>query len=182
MAFPVFGEEDAAQIRMTGEANAEKVENLALEPVGARPNRDKRIHDSIAAGESDAETNLVAPRDGDEVVVHFETRLKGKTVDAGGVREKIKLQRDVFAASRGGGAQKLGRNNDGRLAAKLDYLGDGFRIPRAQMFDHNISALFGALRHSFRHSFRKSRRGLFMPVECALFPKIEITDQQDGDV
>jgi hypothetical protein len=42
--------------------------------------------------------------------------------------------------------------------------------------------LTGAIRHSVQRNFRKRRRTLLMPVQRALFPKIEITDQQNGDV
>src|SRR5215475_1236819 len=67
--------------------------------------------------------------------------------------------------------------NDGRLAVKFDDLFNRFWIPRAQMLDDSITVLFFV----FRHSIQFTRR-LLMPVARALFPEIEVTDQQDGDV
>src|SRR4249920_790813 len=67
--------EDAAKIRVTGEENAEQVERLALEPVGARPDVDQRIDDGIfgvdAAG-TQPQTLIVCDRQ--QVVGDRETR------------------------------------------------------------------------------------------------------------
>ncbi len=164
MAFPVLREENAAQIRMSRETDAEKIENFALQPIGARPYRNKRIHDGIVSRQADAKPDSVAPGDGDQVIIQFEARLDGKTVDAGGIGKEVKLKGGVLAASLGGAAQQFARHDDGCFAAKLNDLGDGFWIPRAQMFDHNISALVGAVRHSVQRNSRKRRRGLLMPV------------------
>src|SRR5215470_18232006 len=46
------------------------------------------------------------------------------------------------------------------------------------MLDDSISVLVCV----FRHSFLSTRFRLFVPVQRALFPKIEVTNQQDGDV
>src|SRR5258708_13495420 len=96
MAFPILREEDAAQIRMSREADAEKIENLALQPIGARPDRNKRIHDGIVSRQADAKPDSVAPGDGDEAVVHFEARLELETVSASGIGEEVKLNVPAF--------------------------------------------------------------------------------------
>src|SRR5882672_1421768 len=70
------------------------------------------------------------------------------------------------------------RDHDGRFAVKFDHLFDGFWVPGAQMLDHSISVLIDVL----RHSFSLTRSGLLVPVQRALFPEIEVTDQQDGNV
>src|SRR6478735_5025104 len=41
---PVFGHQNAASIGMTGEVDAEHVVDLALEPVGGRPDGGRRRH------------------------------------------------------------------------------------------------------------------------------------------
>ncbi len=47
----------------------------------------------------------------------------------------------------GRGAQQLFRDDDGRLPAGLDHLGDRLRVPGTKEFDNNMSACVGELRH-----------------------------------
>ena len=67
--------EDAAQIRVTGEQDAEQVEGFALEPVGARPDVDHRIDDGIfgvLAARANAQALVVGDRQ--QLVGNRETR------------------------------------------------------------------------------------------------------------
>src|SRR6187399_834780 len=67
--------EDAAQIRVTGEKNAEQVERLALEPVGTRPDVDQRIDDGIfRVDAARTQTQTLIVRDRQQVVRDGETR------------------------------------------------------------------------------------------------------------
>jgi len=85
----------------------------------------------------------------------------------------------ISATARGNVAQHVARNDDGSLAAKLDHFTDRVGIPSTQSLDHNISNLVAVVRHSSR--ILQLRR-LFMPVERALFPEIDVPNQQDGNV
>src|SRR6267142_533470 len=122
-----------------------------------------------------AQPNLLFPANRSQVVVQFEAGLDREAVNAGGVRKQVKLKCvTTFLCRR---AQKPVRQNNGRLAAKFDHVLDGFGIPRAQMLDDSISVLVCVVRHLFSLT-----RSLLVPVQRALFPEIEITNQQDGEV
>src|SRR5262249_49658213 len=70
------------------------------------------------------------------------------------------------------------------LAALFHYLCNVTGIPAAKLFDYNISVCIGELRHVteiLKGPEPASFLGL-MPVECALFPEIDISDQQNSYV
>ena len=69
-------------------------------------------------------------------------------------------------------------HDDRSLSSVFTDFRDRFRVPRTQALSDNISVFTGRLRHDLESHLRR----LFMPVQRALFPKIQITDQQDGDV
>ena len=108
--------------------------------------------------------------------MQFKARFDGEAVNAGGVRKQVELK-CVATFLRRGAQQRMG-HHDSRFAVKFDDLFYGFWVPRTQMLDHSISVLIDVLRHSF--SF--TRFELLVPVQRALFPKIEVTDQQDSNV
>ncbi len=51
MAFPFIGQQDAPQVRMTLEADAEKIEILALVPIGGGPDREDRTNRGVISRE-----------------------------------------------------------------------------------------------------------------------------------
>ena len=67
--------EDAAQIRVAGEQDAEQVEGLALEPVGAGPDVDHRIDDGIfGVLAARAQAHALVVRDRQQLVGDGEAR------------------------------------------------------------------------------------------------------------
>src|SRR5215470_15057269 len=161
---------------MAVKLNAHQVKNFAFEPTRAEPNGDKRVNASVIARNVTAEADLFLFGNRGQVILQFKTGLDGVSVDARNVREEVELQR-VTTLLRSC-AHKAMRDNNGRLAVEFDDFFDYSWIPRAQMLDDSLSVLVCVIRHSFL--FTRCR--LFVPVERALFPEIEISDQQDGNV
>ena len=84
MAFPIVRHQDAEQVGMIAEADAEQIEDFALVPVGAAPDAGDRIDLGIGArqrGTSRAGARLRSMRV--QVVDDFEARLGGIPVDRG---------------------------------------------------------------------------------------------------
>lgn len=175
MTLPLIRHEQAAQVGMTNKVHPHEVKKFAFEPASAGPNWDYRFDVRIVPGDAGAEADFLAFRNGCQVVLKLEAGLNRKTVYASDVRKKIKLQ--GVTTLLGGGAQKAMGNNNSGLTAEFDYVLDRSRIPRPQMLDDSTSALV-----CVRHSFSFTRYRLFVPVQRALFPEIEVTNQQDGDV
>src|SRR5208337_3778689 len=94
-----------------------------------------------------AQADTLAPRNGNQMVVQLEARLDGVAVHAGGVAQQIEQQSRVLFTFLSRGAQQLLRDDDGRLPAKLDHLRYRLRVPGAKVFDYNLSACVGELRH-----------------------------------
>src|ERR1700737_2394799 len=164
---------------MTLEANPEEVEDFPLQPISAGPDGDERIHNRVAGGEAHLQTQAGAPGNRNKLIGGLKARLERIAVEAGGVAQQIKLEFLVSATALGNVAQYVARNDDGSLAAKLDHFTDRVGIPSTQSLDHNISNLVAVVRHSSR--ILQLRR-LFMPVERALFPEINVPNQEDGNV
>src|SRR6266852_2538355 len=150
VTFPVVRHQDAAQIGMAIEANPEEIEDFPLEPIGAGPDGNERIHNSITGGEAYLQTQALAAGNRNQLIVDLETRLERVAVDAGGVAQQIKPEIFVATTALGNVAQHVARNDDGRLATKLDHFTDRVRAPSTQSLDHNISILVAVLRHSSR--------------------------------
>jgi len=144
--FKSIGQEDAAKVCMAGKLNAEKVENLALEPVGAGPYWFQRIHDGMLSADAGTQAYTVAPRDGNQMIVQLEAGLDGVTVNAGGVAQQIEEQGGVLFTVLSGGAEQFLWNDDGRFPMAFDHLGYHLVIPGTKMIDHRSSTI-GELRH-----------------------------------
>ena len=106
------------------------------------------------------------------MVVQFESRLVRITIDAGRVCQQVVLKGLLLAAAFSSGSKQLGRHNDRGFASEFYDFSDRLRVPRTQLLGYNISVLAG----SFRHDFESRKRRLFMPVQRALFPEIEVTN------
>src|ERR1700746_2251027 len=97
---------------MAFKTNSEKVENLALQPVGARPYRHQGIDDGMLQADVGAETDAISTRDGEKVIVQLKPRFARETVNAGSITEKIKVERGIITALLCGSAQQfLGNYN-----------------------------------------------------------------------
>src|SRR6266567_3113400 len=178
MAFPIIRKQNAPQVGMPGKPNPKEIINFPLQPIGARPHRHQRIDNRVIAAEPHPQSHFFTPRDGNQVIVQFESWLSRITVHAGGIGKKVVLQLGVPAAVFCRGSEEFARHDDRGLAPECNHFHDRFRVPRTQAFGYNISVFTGRLRHDFESQMRR----LFMPVQRALFPEIQITDQQDGYV
>ena len=163
---------------MAQKTNAEEIINFPLQPIGARPDRNQRIHNRIVTAEPHAQPHFFTSRDGNQVIVQFESRLSRGAVHASGVGQEVVLQLGIPAAAFCRGSEEFSRHHDRGFAPKFNPFHDRFRVPRTQAFGYNIRVLAGRLRHDFESHMRR----LFVPVQRAFFPEIQITDQQDGDV
>jgi len=126
---------------MAREANAEKIKNLALEPVCTWPDRDQRVHDSVRSSQANFQANFVAPGNRNEVVIQFEPRFVRESVDASGICQQVKLQIRVVTTALGHGSQDFARENEGGLAPKFNHLFDCVGIPDTQVLDDKLRAI-----------------------------------------
>src|SRR5260370_38485241 len=106
---------------MARKTNAEKVKNFPLQPVRARPYRNKGIDDWIVAPDPHSQSHLFAPWNGHQVIVQFESRLGWETVHASGVGQKMVLQLGVFATACVRGPPQLARHPNRRLPPEFNY-------------------------------------------------------------
>src|SRR4029077_5560879 len=110
MAFPLFRQQNAAQIGVIVELNAHEVEDFPLQPASAEPNGNERIYIRMITWDARAEADLLSFGDGSKVIVQLKARPAGEAVNASGVRKQIKLQGvATFLRSR---AQKAVGNDD----------------------------------------------------------------------
>ena len=131
---------------MSVKANAKKIKDFALVPVGGRPNGDKRGDDGILAWDPNAQPHCLAQGNRKEMVIQFETRLHREAVYRGNIREKIELQ-SALGLQVFGGAPKMFRVQDnGEFAAKLGGFNDRLLVPGAQFLDNRI-LFYGFVRH-----------------------------------
>src|SRR5665647_601790 len=73
VAFESLVHQDAAQVGVPGEGDAEHVEDLALEPVGVLPQPGERIDDRVRAGQGDLEPEAPVAAQGKKMIDHLET-------------------------------------------------------------------------------------------------------------
>ena len=69
---------------MSGELNTEQVKNFSLEPIGAWPDRNKRIHDGVVAEQRNPDADFLAQRDRYQVILLLEPGFHREAVDTGG--------------------------------------------------------------------------------------------------
>ena len=134
---------------MAIETYAKEVENFAFHPIGAGPDWSHGIHCGILAGQLHAETHLVAPWNGNQVVAQLKARLERETVDAHDVGKEIEFQAGVVAAAFACAAYQIAGNNDGNLAPKFSNVLDCARVPLTQPLGDNITAEIQVIRHVF---------------------------------
>src|SRR5262245_10234890 len=90
-------EQQAPEVRMTGEAHAVHVPDLTLHPVGGGPERAERIDLAGRLGHARLDAQAMIPRDRVEVVDHLEARRLAEVVHAGDVGEQVEAQLRVVA-------------------------------------------------------------------------------------
>src|SRR5262252_8447082 len=77
VAFPILGKENPPQLWMPLEADAKKIEDLALHPIGARPNGSHGFDRGVGAKHANPDTHFVPPWKGGEVILQLEARFQG---------------------------------------------------------------------------------------------------------
>src|SRR5207249_6604159 len=85
MTDPIVWHQNAAEVRMAIEVNAHQIENFALKPASAKPNRNERVNVSLIAGNAGAQANLCLLGNRSEVIVQFEPWLDGEAINASSV-------------------------------------------------------------------------------------------------
>ncbi len=117
------------------EADAEQVEDLALEEVCARPDRRERIDIGVVAGEPDLQPQVFLVDGRKEVVDDLEARLARVPIDAGEIGERVVLQLGVVLQRLAGLAQCDAIDPDGQLVAVELGAGDSGAVVREQRRD-----------------------------------------------
>ena len=159
MARIIVGKENAAEVGMTVEDDAEHVECLALVPDGGRP--DRRNGGNRRAGRRDFHLhgNLVALCHGGEMVHHTERLLR--VIDAAQAHEGVEREIAVIAQEE----RRVGDRGGGKLDERIDHALDlRFEDPFAELrFQFLRNFLGGHEQGVMRSSSQGSRRG-FSPA------------------
>jgi hypothetical protein len=118
MSLPVFGHEDATQIRMALEVDSEQVIDLALEGVGARPDRHDGGHSGVVTRKSNLEAEALPRLDRIQMVNCLETRFVGIMIERGNVRKIIEEKAGHVAQELTGPYQTLRPDEKRHFIAK----------------------------------------------------------------
>src|ERR1700722_11145358 len=102
---------------MSAEADAEKVEDFALEVVRAGPDGGDGFEGGTAAVEANLQADALFFRNREQVVHDFETRLLRMPVDAGDVRKVVERAIRVVTQKRAGFADGGALDVEGHLVA-----------------------------------------------------------------
>ena len=141
MAFPVFRHQDAAEVGMTDEADAEEVENLAFEEIRRGPDAGDGFH-RLVFREPDFEAHAGFAWDREQMVDDLEARRLRMPVDTGDVAEEVVAEGGVVTEQGNGLADEGAVDPDGQLVAVelgvRDRLGVGGEEAR------ELGALFSA--------------------------------------
>src|SRR5882724_12141549 len=131
--------EDAAQIGMTAEGDAEHVERLPLQPVGAPPQRHDGVDGQVPARvELDLDPQVGAAREGSQLVDHLERSLAVTILDCRNVDQVVVALLRGIAQPRHRVEQRFARDVDDRVAARLEPAADRVAEGRSQGVDGRI--------------------------------------------
>src|SRR5579884_643372 len=133
VADPIGGHQDAREIRVTGEADAEEVVDLALIPVRRGPDRgdggDLRVGRVLVA-DADLQPDGGAGGERHQVVDHVEAGLALRPVHRRDLREEVEAL--LVAQGAADRLDRLGPHDDGGLAAVLRDVEDVGAVALAQ--------------------------------------------------
>src|SRR5579884_1609737 len=133
--------EDPPQVGMAAEPDAEHVEDLALEPVGALPDGHHRIHLELAARiELHLDPQVSAAPQRAQVVHDLERPLAVPVLDGGEIHEVVVLLSRGVAQPAHHVAQALPRHVHDRVPARLHGATDRIAERRAQRLDRRVHA------------------------------------------
>ncbi len=118
MALELGVEEDAAQVGMAAEADAEHVPDLPLRPERALPERHRRRHLGVVARDGHLHPQPVAAGEGVQLIDHRKPRLLRVVVDRGHVAQTVEAQRRVVAQRPQALGAPLPRHDHDRLPAR----------------------------------------------------------------
>jgi hypothetical protein len=162
--------------------NAKQIKDFSLQPVCTRPHRHKRIDHRMLRADVGSQGDASATRDGNQLVVQFEARFNRKAINTGRIAQQIEVQTRSFLAMLGCRAKELARHDDGGLALELDDLRNRLLVPFAELIDYIISICIGKLRHVTEILKGRALLLRFMPVKRSLFPEIDVTNQENGNI
>src|SRR5574340_923744 len=129
VALPGLGHQDAAQVRVSFEVDAEEVEYFALEKIGRRPHRGHRLQARLLASQPDLQAQARFARDGKQVIDDFEARLRGIPVHAREIGEEVVLQLGMVTQDGAGFAERAPFDPHTQLVAVEPGAGDRRRLP-----------------------------------------------------
>ncbi len=124
--------EDAPQVRMALEGEAEHVERLALEPVGRLPDAGQAGQPGVVLGHRHLEPQPLAARQRVEVVDRLEALLALRVVDAAEVEQQVVAAVGVVAQLAGQVGQHLAPHHPGGLVEPLLRLDAALRVALKQ--------------------------------------------------
>jgi hypothetical protein len=98
IALEIIVQQDAAQVRVTGEFDAEEVIGFAFEPVGGGPDGDHAVNFRVLAVDAHFQLQQLLPRQRTQVVDGLQM---GQHIDAGDATEQIKAELHAQEAADG---------------------------------------------------------------------------------
>ena len=124
---------------MALEANAEKIERLALVPVRRRPDGNHRRHYGFCARQPHAKPQPLLAIERKKMIVQLKARLDRKAIHRGKIgkkrEEQIGLAGEIFRDR----YEALSRDNDGCFTSEINYFGDGLWVPVPEPLHYRVS-------------------------------------------
>src|SRR5579864_3908042 len=136
MSFPGFRHQDAAEIGVTIEGDAQQIPGLPLMPVGRRPDAGQAGNVRIGHGGGCFDSNPGFVLQGPHFPDHSEAWIARRPVDGRGIEEVVEafLVLEVARHLDDG----LGRDDDTEVAAEFRALGQGIRKTLADPPDQRV--------------------------------------------
>src|SRR5262245_57598726 len=132
MTGPILGHQDAAQVGVALEGDAEQVEDLPLLPVGVAPDLAHRRHHRVVARRVGFEDEPVAMRVREEMIDDLDD-VPFRVVHPRLVREAVEAQRRIVAQEARDLGDLGGRHHYARVVARAGQLADGVAEAGAQL-------------------------------------------------
>ena len=172
MSNPIIRHQDPFQVGMPLETDPHQVKALAFVPIRGRLHGRHGGYHRFISRQAHFQANTVSSLDRKQVIIHFETRFQRKSVNGRKIGKKRKayggLRQQEFSYS----PEFFFRDDHRRFAPEFNHFGDGLGVPLAKFLDYWVFILF--LRFQLASD---SGWALLIPVECALFPEINISNE-----
>src|SRR5208282_3386833 len=132
VAFPVLGHQNAPQIWMAGETNAEKIEHFALEIIGAGPYGSERLDRRAVAVQVNFQPDAFFFRDRQQVIDNLKPGFGRIPVDASDVGKEIVRASGIVFENRASLADEGSIDINRHFLAIEFHAGHGRRVPGEQ--------------------------------------------------